>query len=181
MSTGRQTEFINLILQENKKNNLTKFQTAEELYAHGVLPMMQYYAVCGKELSGKSIADIGAGSGITGINLALVNPLLSITLIESNARKAVFLEYACKKLNLTNVHIVSKDARLVEEKFDIIILRAFSKKNKVIKSVIKKLSSPKTTVYAIKTNDSKSEEWSDIQKLTDIYYVEKFHVEQSIK
>ena len=181
MSTDRQTEFIDLILEENKKNNLTKFRTAKELYIHGARLMMRYYAVYGKELLGKSIADIGAGSGITGINLAIVNPLLSITLIESNARKAVFLEYACKKLNLPNVRIVGTDARLVEEKFDIIILRAFSKKNKVIKSVIKKLSAPATTVYSIKTNASKSEESSDIQKLTDIYYVEKFHVEQSIK
>lgn len=41
-----------------------------------------------------SVLDLGSGAGFPGMMLALADPSLSVTLLESNKRKAAFLAYA---------------------------------------------------------------------------------------
>ncbi len=47
-----------------------------------------------------TLVDVGSGGGMPGIPLALARPGLRVTLIESDARKAAFLEQAAARLAL---------------------------------------------------------------------------------
>lgn len=69
-----------------------------------------------------SIADIGSGAGFPGLPVAILRTECSITLIESNQRKAVFLRESCR--DLANVRVVSARAEDVTLHFDWVISRA---------------------------------------------------------
>jgi 16S rRNA (guanine527-N7)-methyltransferase len=51
------------------------------------------------------LADVGSGGGLPGIPLALARPDLVVTLIESNHKKATFLQQAKIELGLNHVSV----------------------------------------------------------------------------
>jgi 16S rRNA (guanine527-N7)-methyltransferase len=56
--------------------------------------------------SGSSVTAIGSGTGLPGIVLAVARPDLSVTLVESLARRTAFLTEAVDGLGLTEVQVV---------------------------------------------------------------------------
>jgi 16S rRNA (guanine(527)-N(7))-methyltransferase RsmG len=72
-----------------------------------------------------SLADIGSGAGFPGLPIKLWAPTISLTLIESNHKKAAFLREVTRALTLTDVDIQNTRAEsLPGESFDIVTLRA---------------------------------------------------------
>ncbi|MCO5168345.1 MAG: 16S rRNA (guanine(527)-N(7))-methyltransferase RsmG [Planctomycetes bacterium] len=51
---------------------------------------------------GDPLVDVGSGGGVPGIPLALARPGWRVTLVESERRKAAFLEEACRALGLAD-------------------------------------------------------------------------------
>jgi len=71
------------------------------------------------------LADVGSGAGFPGIPIKLWAPQLSLTLIESNHKKATFLREVSRALILTNVNIQNVRAEsLTGKRFDVVTLRA---------------------------------------------------------
>jgi len=56
------------------------------------------------------IADLGAGAGFPGLALAIARPDARVAVVESVARKGVFLERAVQTLRLNNVTVVTARA-----------------------------------------------------------------------
>src|SRR5207342_3413607 len=52
-----------------------------------------------------SVADVGSGAGFPGIPIKLYAPEVSLTLIESNHKKATFLKELARTLTLTDINI----------------------------------------------------------------------------
>jgi 16S rRNA (guanine527-N7)-methyltransferase len=69
-----------------------------------------------------TIVDVGSGAGFPGVPLAVVRPESRITLVESNARKAVFLREACR--GMENVTVVTSRAQEISGRFDWVSSRA---------------------------------------------------------
>ena len=57
-----------------------------------------------------SLADIGSGAGFPGIPIKLWAPQISVTLIESNHKKAAFLREVVRALTLTDINILTTRA-----------------------------------------------------------------------
>jgi len=71
------------------------------------------------------LADVGSGAGFPGIPIKLWAPVISLTLIESNHKKAAFLKEVVRTLTLTDVDIQNARAEsLIGSLFDIVTLRA---------------------------------------------------------
>ena len=72
------------------------------------------------------LVDIGSGAGFPAIPLALIRPMLNITMMESRHKKVLFLKEVCSTLKLGNVSIV--ESRLEDfapdRLFDIVTIRA---------------------------------------------------------
>jgi 16S rRNA (guanine527-N7)-methyltransferase len=72
------------------------------------------------------IADIGSGAGFPGIPIAIIRPDITVTLIESHQRKAVFLRESSAEI--PNVRVLPIRAENCSERFDWVVSRAVSEK-----------------------------------------------------
>ena len=74
------------------------------------------------------LLDVGTGGGFPGIPLKIVNPSLSVTLIDASRRKVNFLKHMIRTLKLKSIE--ASHARLERFSpgilFDVIVSRAFS-------------------------------------------------------
>ena len=84
---------------------------------------------------GVDVADVGSGAGLPGIPLAIVRPDLSITLIDSLARRVKFLELAVEELDLGGrVTIVRGRAEEQRKRtFDVVTARAVAPLDRLLK------------------------------------------------
>jgi len=79
-------------------------------------------------LHAKRLLDVGSGAGLPGIPLALVRPETHVTLLDSNHKKAAFLNQAVIELKLKNAEVIGErvESWQAQKRFDVIISRAFS-------------------------------------------------------
>jgi 16S rRNA (guanine527-N7)-methyltransferase len=77
-------------------------------------------------LQGERVLDVGTGAGFPGLPLAVVNPELRFTLLDSTAKKLKFIEHVAGLLELPNVQTVHTRAENFRppERFDIVVSRA---------------------------------------------------------
>jgi 16S rRNA (guanine(527)-N(7))-methyltransferase RsmG len=79
---------------------------------------------------GSRCADLGSGGGIPGVVVAILRPDVSVTLIESDQRKAGFLVHVSGLLDLGNVTVAARRAEelaghpLHRESHDTVVSRA---------------------------------------------------------
>jgi len=72
-----------------------------------------------------TVADVGSGAGFPGIPIKLWAPEISLTLIESNHKKATFLREVARALTLTDVNIQTTRAESLSNlEFEVVTLRA---------------------------------------------------------
>jgi 16S rRNA (guanine527-N7)-methyltransferase len=78
-----------------------------------------------------TLLDFGSGAGLPGIPIALCRPELTVTLAESQGKKAAFLQEAVRVLGIkAKVH--GGRAEALRETFDCVILRAVDKMPKAV-------------------------------------------------
>ncbi len=63
----------------------------------------------------QQVWDIGSGAGIPGIPFAILRPDLSVNLIESNKKKAIFLKEVKFELGIRNLQIVNQRFEEIQE------------------------------------------------------------------
>ncbi len=127
LDQATQTSLLNyvaLIQKWNKVYNLTAVRDPLKMVTQHLLDSLAVLS----HIVGRRIIDVGTGPGLPGIPLALANPALEVTLLDSNHKKTSFLRQACLELGLVNATVVCErvEAWRPEEKYDVVISRAFS-------------------------------------------------------
>ena len=69
--------------------------------------------------------DLGSGAGLPGILFAIEHPEVSLDLVESRQKRAVFLRRVCASLALTNVTVLHTRTERLTQRYDGIISRAY--------------------------------------------------------
>ena len=119
--------YSNLLKEYNKKFNLTSITEDKEIYLKHFYDSLCLFKVK-KLFDNLTLLDVGSGAGFPGIPIAIVNPNIEVTLLESNAKKCGFLKIVKDALNLKNIKIINARAedytQKTREKFDIVTSRA---------------------------------------------------------
>ena len=84
------------------------------------------------------VMDLGTGGGFPGIPLAITNPNVNFTLVDS-IKKTDIVNTVSTKLNLNNVKVLNLRAENVEEKYDFIVSRAVTNMRRFLKLTKNKL------------------------------------------
>ena len=120
----RLLDYIALIEKWNRVYNLTAIREPEKMVSHHLLDSL----AVAPHLHAKRLLDVGSGAGLPGIPLALAKPDTHVTLLDSNHKKAAFLNQAVIELKLKNADVCSErvESWQKQNRFDVIISRAFS-------------------------------------------------------
>lgn len=127
--------YIDMLLRWNARINLTAIRDPEQIVTRHFGESL-FAARCllsrdrgqdndDRPTTANGVADLGSGAGFPGIPMKLWAPHISLTLIESNHKKATFLREATRTLTLTDVNIQTARAEtLPEARFNLVTLRA---------------------------------------------------------
>ena len=111
----------------NRKINLTAITDSMDI---AVKHFIDSLACTPFVIGSCSLLDIGSGGGFPGIPVKIMNPALSVTLLDSSRKKVNFQKSVIRKLKLERIEAVHARAeQLVEKKsksFDIVISRALA-------------------------------------------------------
>ena len=119
-------DYVALIGKWNQVHNLTAIREPVKMVTHHLLDSLALLTVI--DGPAKRLVDVGSGAGLPGIPLAIARPDWSVTLLDSNHKKGVFLQQAVSELGLPNVTVVVDrvEAFRPEGGFDYVVSRAFS-------------------------------------------------------
>lgn len=119
--------YINLILKWNSRVNLTAVRRPEEIVTRHFGESFFVAARLLPSAESQSVIDLGSGAGFPGIPLAMLAPQAQVTLIESNGKKATFLNEVVRALNLNNVTVFNQRGESYPGKAELVIMRAVEK------------------------------------------------------
>lgn len=138
-------QFIQLMLEANRRINLTAITEPAEAWRKHILDALSLVGVIasigeqtqktatetGTRAAATMVIDIGSGGGVPGIPLAVVMPDVKFTLVDATGKKAEFLQGTANELDLRNVRVLNaraetlgQDHRTHREKYDVATARA---------------------------------------------------------
>ena len=136
--------YIDILIRWNARTNLTAIRDPEEIVtrhfgeslfaARHLFPLITSalseaktpeVPQCLPVVENSRVADLGSGAGFPGLPIRLWAPHVSLTLIESNHKKATFLREVVRALTMTEVNIKNARAEaLPANSYDVVTLRA---------------------------------------------------------
>ncbi len=95
----RLLRLVELLHKWNRAYNLTAVRSPDEMVARHLLDSAAVLPF----VSDAPLLDVGAGPGLPGLVLAILEPSLEVTLLDSNGKKVRFQRQAVMELGLGNV------------------------------------------------------------------------------
>lgn len=123
------SRYLTLLLQWNRGHRLTGYRTATEIAEKLFLDSLLFLRwVPAGNVKG---LDLGAGAGIPGLPLKIVEPRIDLTLLEARRRKVSFLAAVVRELELERVSVLEGRAETLvhsephlRDAFDVVVTRA---------------------------------------------------------
>lgn len=115
-----------------KVYNLTSVRDPAEMMTHhlldslSVVPALQRYLLSAGLKQGSRLLDVGSGAGLPGVVMAICCPTVSVTCVDTVAKKAAFIKQAALALKLPNLAGLHARVESITQPFDVICSRAFA-------------------------------------------------------
>ena len=138
--------YIDLLLRWNARINLTAVRDPESIVTRhfGESLFLARRLLSAPDLSGPlttdhrplpTVLDIGSGAGFPALPMKIWAPHMSLTMIESNHKKAAFLREVSRTLTLTDINVIAERAETLVDRLppaDLVTLRAVEKFETVV-------------------------------------------------
>lgn len=146
--------YLDLLSKWNRVYNLSAVRDPAAMLVQHVVDSL---AVVGplrrqtRQRLATSVLDVGSGAGLPGLVLAVMNPDMQVTCIDSVGKKAAFVREAAGALGLRNLHSVHGRVEKLQtpEPFDIVTARAFASLADLV-SLTREVSGSETVWMALK-------------------------------
>ena len=119
-------KYYHILIEENNKYNLTTITEEQSVYLKHFYDSLTIIKII--NLDKQYLLDIGTGAGFPGLVLKIVFHNLKVDLLDSTAKRCMFLNKVINELQLKNIEVINaraedyaKDNR---EKYDIVTSRA---------------------------------------------------------
>ena len=129
--------YANLLMLWNRAHHLTAFKTRAEIGRGLFLDSLLFRAFLPRRPA--RVLDIGAGAGIPGVPLRMVEPSVSLTLIESRRKPVSFLRALIRDLAMPDISVHHGRAEgIISEVpgltgvFDLVLTRAVGRSDQLI-------------------------------------------------
>ncbi len=124
-------EYLTLITKWNKTYNLSAIRTMEEGIKKHLLDSLSILPFIDKS----PLLDVGSGAGLPGIVISIMQPELSVSVLDTVGKKCRFMQFAKTQLQLQNLVVVNERVEMFEPEqcFGQITSRAFATVNKTLK------------------------------------------------
>ena len=124
--------YLVLLQRWNSTYNLTAVRDPDRMLSQHVFDCLAVMAPLRRHLTGTAAApprllDVGSGGGLPGVVIAILNPTIDVSCVDTVGKKAAFVQQVAASLRLRNLH--SQHARVEQLKappFDVITSRAFA-------------------------------------------------------
>jgi 16S rRNA (guanine527-N7)-methyltransferase len=125
-------DYLGLLQKWNKVYNLTAVRDPAEMMTHHLLDSLAAIGPLLKQTQGRALQllDVGSGGGLPGVVIAIVCPQITVTCVDTVAKKAAFIQQAAATLKLPNLRglharVESLNA-LSGQGYDVVCSRAFA-------------------------------------------------------
>lgn len=121
-------DYVALIQKWNKVYNLTALRDPADMLTHHLLDSLTAIAPLSRHTQGQPIKvlDVGSGGGLPGVVLAICMPELSVTCVDTVAKKAAFVQQVAVSLKLPNLRGVHARVESLTDPYQVICSRAFA-------------------------------------------------------
>jgi 16S rRNA (guanine527-N7)-methyltransferase len=113
--------YIDLLIKWNARVNLTAVRNAEEIVTRHFGESLFAARILAPQ---GAVIDLGSGAGFPGLPLAMLATDAQVTLIESNHKKAAFLNEVISALGLKNARVFGERADEYPGKAELVTMRA---------------------------------------------------------
>jgi 16S rRNA (guanine527-N7)-methyltransferase len=104
-------DYLQLLARWNQTYNLTSVREPRQMLRRHLLDSLAMR----RFVDEGPLADLGSGPGLPGIPLAIADPALAVTLVDSNGKMSRFQREAVRTLGLGNVRVLQSRAENVAE------------------------------------------------------------------
>ena len=125
-------DYLALITKWTKVYNLTAVRDLAEMLTHHLLdslaavqPLTRHLQLAGRA-QGADLLDVGSGAGLPGVVMAICCPGVTVTCVDTVAKKAAFIKQVALVLKLPNLNGLHARVENVTQTFDVIGSRAFA-------------------------------------------------------
>jgi 16S rRNA (guanine527-N7)-methyltransferase len=125
-------DYLGLLQKWNKVYNLTAVRDPAEMMTHHLLDSLAAIAPLLKQVGDGPVQllDVGSGGGLPGVVIAIACPQITVTCVDTVAKKAAFIQQAAATLKLPNLRglharVESLNA-LSGQGYDVVCSRAFA-------------------------------------------------------
>jgi 16S rRNA (guanine527-N7)-methyltransferase len=169
--------YLSLLRRWNATYNLTAVREPAQM-------LMQHLADCLAvitplrrvlEVGAARVLDVGSGGGLPGVIVAILNPAVAVTCVDTVGKKAAFIHQVAGELRLRNLRAEHcRVEQLESEPFDLVVSRAFASLTDFVR-LTGALLAPRGVWMAMK-GKVPADELKQLPSTIDVFHVEQIHV-----
>ncbi|RYF27289.1 MAG: 16S rRNA (guanine(527)-N(7))-methyltransferase RsmG [Comamonadaceae bacterium] len=125
-------DYLDLIGKWTKVYNLTAVRDPAEMLTHhlldslaSIVPLQRHLQAAGLQ-GGATLLDVGSGAGLPGVVIAICCPSVTVSCVDTVAKKAAFIRQAALALQLPNLTGIHARVESLAGPYNVICSRAFA-------------------------------------------------------
>jgi 16S rRNA (guanine527-N7)-methyltransferase len=175
--------YMDLIAKWTKVYNLTAVRDANEMLTHHLLDSLAVVAPLRRALDKlvlpegqvmPRVLDVGAGAGLPGVVIAITCPEVSVTCVDTVAKKAAFIQQAAATLKLPNLKGLHARVETLTQPYDVVCSRAFA--SLVDFTTWSQSALADHGVWMAMKGKNPEQELAELPASVQVFHVEQLHV-----